>query len=88
MTKKRIINLIPEIKGCYGPRVWVDCADTELRSIFTVLSVWGGPTDTRGGNINGEYTYQALWEFPFGFLGTDIWRNLIYRLNIAVVEDN
>lgn len=82
-TRKRNIRLVPEVKGCYGPRVWVDISDQTLSSILTVLSVWPGPTSTR----HRDLIYEYCWELPFGFTNTDIWQKLISRLNITIEED-
>lgn len=83
ITKKRIIRLVPEIKGCYGPRVWVPASATELRSIFVVLGVWPNYTDTR--NTHDEY--EVCYELPFEFTTTRIWKNFISRMNLTVEED-
>lgn len=82
-TKKRIIRLTPEVKGCYGPRAWVSASDAELRSIFVVLGVWPNFTDTRCTPDD----YELCYELPFGFTTTQVWKNLISRMNITVRED-
>lgn len=82
-TYKHILKLTPEIPGIYGPRVWVSVTDTELNSILAILSVWPGPTNTRGENFD----YVRCWELPFGFTETTIWANLISRMSILVKED-
>ena len=83
MKEKRTIQLVPEIKGCYGPRVWVSASDAELRSILLILSVWPNFTLTRSKDCD----YELCYELPFGFTETHIWRNLISRMNIEVKED-
>lgn len=87
ITQKRVIQLVPEIKGCYGPRVWVEASDQTLNNIFKILSVWPGPTLTKSEVIGSTQSYWYCYELSFGFLGTDVWRNLISRMNVIIKED-
>lgn len=79
---KRIIKLVPEVPGVYGPRVWVSSTDHDMNVILTVLSVWPGPTNTSGANFD----YEHCWELPFGFTETPIWKSLISRMQILIKE--
>lgn len=82
VTKKRVIKLTPEVRGCYGPRVWVSASDAELRSILVVLGVWPSFTLTRSTDTD----YELCYELPFEFTTTQIWKNLISRMNITIEE--
>lgn len=81
-----IIKLTPEVRGCYGPRVWVLASNQELNSIFKVLSVFGTPTDQQVRACGGNPSYEKCYELPFGFTSTDIWKNIVSRLNLIVKE--
>ena len=89
VIKNRTIQLVPEVKGCYGPRVWIEASDQTLNSILTVLSVWPGPTDTKSDVINGILSYWYCYELPLDFMNKNnyVWSNLISRLNITIKED-
>lgn len=78
-----VIKLVPEIKGCYGPRVWVSAADEDACNVLRVLSVWPNYTDTRSRDNNSERCY----ELPFGFIHTGLWHAFITRMDILVRLD-
>lgn len=81
--KTTTITLVPEIKGCYGPRVWVSASNKEACSILSILSVWPSFTDTRA----KDNDYERCYELPFGFTETYIWYNLISKLNLIVNKE-
>lgn len=80
---KRIVHYIPEIKGCYGPRLWINTADTELVGFIKLLSVWGGPTDI---SANPNQCF-ALYELPIGTFENPLWQTAISRLEAHLTPD-
>ncbi len=79
---KRTIRFIPEVKGCYGPRFWVDRNDRELNEFFKLVCLWGGPVSA--------YTtcdkYELCYELPFGILENSLWQIAASRLDLCLAH--
>jgi hypothetical protein len=79
---KRTISYIPEIKGCYGLRVWVPTADKELTDFIKLICLWGGPVDHRD-TARGD---EALYELPMRTEENKLWKLACNRLDIEFVK--
>lgn len=80
---KKIIHYIPEIKGCYGPRLWINQEDTELASFIKLICLWGGPTDYSA-NHNQRF---GLYELPLGTFENPLWQIAVSRLGVSLTQD-
>lgn len=79
---KRIITYIPEIKGCYGLRIWVPVEDKELVAFIKPICLWGGPTDRR----KASDSYEVLYELPCDIENNFLWKLACERLSIEFVR--
>ena len=80
---KRTARYIPEIRGCYGPRLWVDQADRELVEFLTLISLWGGPVNYE--NLE-DGKRNILFELPFGTFENTLWQMAVSRLDLCLVH--
>ena len=79
---KRVIQYIPEIKGCYGIRLWVPTNDTALSAFVKLICLWGGPTDFR----DTDRGHEELYELPLHTEECRLWKLACERLNIEFVQ--
>ena len=78
---KRLINYIPEIKGCYGPRLWIDLSDTELVNFIKLICLWNGPIDYSV-IIDRQL---GLYELPLGTFENTMWQTAMSRLDLCLI---
>lgn len=79
----KLVRYIPEIKGCYGPRLWVDKTDKELCEFLKLICLWGSPVAIQG---TGD-KYECCYELPIGTFDNSLWRTAMHRLELRLVED-
>ena len=79
---ERAIQYIPEIKGCYGMRVWIPANDRELLTFIKAICLWGSHTDYR----KTPEGYEVLYELPTGITDNFLWRLACERFNITFVR--
>ena len=82
MNQTRKVEFIPEVKGCYGPRLWIpeDCED--LRNFVKLICLWGGPVNTR---VMGDYRCSC-YELPLGTTDCLTFKLALERLNIELIQ--
>ena len=80
---KKLIHYIPEIRGCYGPRLWIDQTDSELVSFIKLICLWGGPTDY---SVNQNQRF-GLYELPIGTFESLLWQIATSRLEVCLTQD-
>jgi hypothetical protein len=79
---ERVIQYIPEIKGCYGMRVWIPANDRELLTFIKAICLWGSHTDYR----KTPEGYEVLYELPADITDNFLWRLACERFNITFVR--
>lgn len=79
---ERVIQYIPEIKGCYGMRVWIPANDKELLTFIKTICLWGDYTDCR----KTQEGYEVLYELPTDIKDNFLWRLACGRFNITFVR--
>jgi hypothetical protein len=79
---KRLVHYIPEIKGCYGPRLWIDQADVELINFVKLICLWGGPIENSV-TLNQQL---GLYELPLGTFENTLWQLAVSRLEICFTK--
>ena len=78
----RHVRYVPEVKGCYGPRLWVDRNDRELVEFLKLICIWGGPVNTR---VMGE-KYELCYELPLGTFKNDLWHMASLKLGLILEQ--
>lgn len=81
--KHRIAQYVPQVRGCYGPRLWVQIDDYDLKRFCELLSVWTGPVDQKSENEHYWYCY----EFPFDTMESDWMQRALARLNVRIIKE-
>ena len=76
--KKRTVQYIPAVEGCYGLRLWVPTDDNDLHAFVKLICAWGGYSDCR----KTSEGYEVLYELPFGIENNVLWKLACERLNI------
>ena len=75
------VTYTPEVKGCYGPRYYVPVeAASSVHDFFAAGSIWGGATA-----ISDQ---TKMYEFMFGEENDPIFRRVLERFNIKLVDLN
>lgn len=80
---RQVAQYVPELKGIYGPRLWVRADSSKLKEFCELTNVWTGPVQKK---VENDW-HWFCYEFPFGAWERDWLQVALSRLNVQIIKE-